>query len=73
MSGRALVRCQCPTSTTQLRACGRTATAEDFRCDVCRIGCRRTWVTIGDTDIQIPHASSPAAAYRTRFGTPPRR
>ncbi|MET8054576.1 hypothetical protein ABZU75_44090 [Streptosporangium sp. NPDC005286] len=72
MSGRALVRRQCPTNTARLRACGRTATAEDFRCDVRRIGFRRTRVVIGEIDVQVAHASSPAALYRARFGTPPR-
>jgi len=72
VSGRTLASCQCPTNTAQLRACRRTATAEDLRCDVCRTGCRRTWVVIREADVQVAHASSPAAIYRARFGSPPR-
>ncbi|GAA3037657.1 hypothetical protein [Streptosporangium longisporum] len=78
MSGRPLARCQCPKNTAQLRACGRIATAEDLRCDICRIGCRRIRLAVdatgaaGGAEVQITHASSPAALYRARFGTPPR-
>ncbi|MEU4836515.1 hypothetical protein [Streptosporangium sp. NPDC023615] len=75
MSSRALASCQCPKNTVQLRACSRIATAEDLRCDICRIGCRRIRLAVdatGGAEVQIAHASSPAALYRTRFGDPPR-
>jgi hypothetical protein len=71
MTRRQLAPCHCPKNSVDLWTCRRTATAEDLLCDVCRIGCRRTWVG-GATGGRIPHTSSPAALYRARYGTPPR-
>ncbi|MFG1709849.1 hypothetical protein ACFLIM_42450 [Nonomuraea sp. M3C6] len=55
MSAAKLARCQCPTRTAELRACHRTATAEDLRCDICRFGCRATLVA---GEHLVPHAAS---------------
>jgi hypothetical protein len=71
MTGRRpLVRCQCPVNATDLRACHRIATAEDFRCGICRIGCRRIWIG-GSPGGHVPHASSPAALYLTTLAGGP--
>lgn len=62
-----LAPCQCPTRTAELRACHRTATAEDLRCDLCRVGCRVIWAgAIRAASRRTPDGGLPPASGLTR-------